>query len=223
MVRFGKFRVAAVGVAAFLLVCVGIAYGLNKQDSGSDVPIRDGIPLVVDESPTPDQVKEIGRFPMLEEPTEEKLAELSQTALDWIRFGLDQSRGEGAGELSSLATVRSDLGSDIVMFTTGDSICFVASESARLRNGGCNRLDRASDGAFSTGETGTNDDFYVIGILPGDLRSIEVSPRGTKLQLYGNLYEGVVSPESNLVLEGKSESGETVITERIPIQEYAGG
>lgn len=98
-----RARVVIIGVAAFLLLGAGIAYGLNKQDSGSDAPVANGIPVKVDESPTSEQAEAISRFPMLEEPTAEKMAELSQTDLDWIRFGLDQSRGCGSTETSTRA------------------------------------------------------------------------------------------------------------------------
>jgi len=221
--RGDRIRIAVASSILALLCLGGAAFAVSQGGTDNPVPVSEDAGLAVDKSPSAEEVRKIGRFSMLEEPTQESLAELSKTERDLIVYGLKQTDGKQPGALSSVGRVQTTLGSSVLVFTSSAKICFYSTKSSGQNLGTCVPMDSTiSHGAYVTGENFGSGDFYLLGLVPDDVEAVDTGrEKASDIQLYGNIYEAVVGPE-DLNVVGRSESGEAVIKQSIPIGMYAG-
>ncbi len=224
MNKVTNLKFAVLGVIVITLCGAGVAFAVSGRDSGGDIPGDPGIPIVIEESPSAAVANEISRFSTLEKPTDETIANLSEDERQWIRFGLSHVEGAKTASVSSIGTEHTKRGNDVIAFTASDQICVYSTKNQELLNGTCAPLKQArSGGVYVTGEYGRGPEFYVVGLVPDDVDLVQANPQSVgTLELTGNIYEGVVSPE-NFTVEGESESGTVVARTSIPLKMFAGG
>ncbi|MBN8865939.1 MAG: hypothetical protein J0H98_00115 [Solirubrobacterales bacterium] len=224
MDKIKKFKFALLGIVVVALCGAGVAFAVSSQDSGSDVPVDPSIQINVDENLSAAALEQISHFSTLNEPTDENIAALPVTDQQWIRYGLSHVEGAKPATVSSVGLERTELGNDVLVFTSADQICVYATRDQELLNGTCSALDKAtSGGVYVTGEYRGGPDFYVVGVVPDDVQTVAASPKSAgTINLTGNVYEGVVAPE-NIVIEGMSDAGDAITKTSVPLKMFAGG
>lgn len=210
--------------AALLIGGAALAIANIATDDGTVVDER--IDLPTQRNVSADQAREISRFSVLREPSEKRLAELTPGNLQWVDHGLSTAtQKSGDDAISAIGALRTSRDSEILVYSAGDQICVYSSTVDDRGSGGtCQDLDTAKFGqVYSTGTYGEGPEFYVLGLMPDEVVSLEPTTKiDGDIELDGNVYEGVLMPE-NIILEGKNKDGEIVTRVSIPMGMFAEG